>query len=341
MPSREEVLAFIAAQTGRVGKREIARHFRLEGAEKSALKELLRGIVDEGLVTKGRGRLTKRGALPPVIVVDVVSRDADGDLIASPAEWDEDEHGAAPDIVIAQPRRPRPGDPVPGLGDRVLVRLSDGGSPTDDPRPVGRVMKILDRGHSRTIGVFRALPGHGGRLVPIDKKNLGRELTIPEEAIGEAKDGDLVAVDIVRTSRFGPPVAKVRERLGNLKSEKAISLIAIQVHAIPHVFRADTLAEAERAEPVTLGQREDWRKLPLVTIDPPDAKDHDDAVHAEPDASPDNPGGFILTIAIADVAAYVRPHSALDREAEIRGNSVYFPDRVVPMLPERISNDLC
>ena len=341
MPSREEVLAFIASQTGRVGKREISRHFGLHGADKVALKHLLKDIVDEGLVAKGRGKLVKHGALPQVVVVDVVTRDADGDLVGTPAEWDEEEHGPAPSILIALPHRPRPGDPIPGLGDRALVRLSDGGGPSDDPRPVGRVMKILDRGRARTIGVFRAVPGHGGRLLPIDKKNVGRELAIPEEAIGEARDGDLVAVDIVRTSRFGPPVARVRERLGNLKSERAVSLIALEVHGIPHVFRADTLAEAERAEPVGLGRREDWRKLPLVTIDPPDAKDHDDAVHAEPDTSGDNPGGFILTIAIADVAAYVRPGTALDREAAVRGNSVYFPDRVVPMLPERISNDLC
>jgi len=341
LPSREEVLAFIASQAGRVGKREITRHFGLHGADKTALKTLLKDIVDEGLVAKGRGKLSKHGALPPVILVDILTRDADGDLVGTPAEWDEDEHGAPPAIVIAVPHRPRPGDPVPGLGDRALVRLSDGGTPSDDPRPVGRVMKILERGRSRTIGVFRAVPGHGGRLLPIDKKNVGRELAIPEEATGDARDGDLVAVDIVRTSRFGPPVAKVRERLGNLKSERAVSLIALEVHGIPHVFRADTLAEAERAAPVSVGQREDWRKLPLVTIDPPDAKDHDDAVHAEPDPAEDNAGGFILTIAIADVAAYVRPGTALDREAAVRGNSVYFPDRVVPMLPERISNDLC
>ena len=87
--------------------------------------------------------------------------------------------------------------------------------------------------------------------------------------------------------------------------------------------------------------REDWRKVPLVTIDPPDAKDHDDAVHAEPDTAANNNGGFIVSVAIADVAHYVTPGSALDREALVRGNSVYFPDRVVPMLPERISNDLC
>ncbi|MFN3854034.1 MAG: ribonuclease R [Phreatobacter sp.] len=341
MPSREEVLAFIASQPGRVGKREIARHFGLHGADKIALKALLKDIVAEGLVARGRGRLVKHGALPPVLVVDVVSRDADGDLLASPAEWDEAAHGPAPDVVLALPHRPRPGEPVPGVGDRALVRLADAGGPSDDPRPVARVMKILDRGRARVIGVFRASPGHGGRLVPVDKKNSGRELAIPDEATGGARDGDLVAVDIVRTSRFGPPVAKVRERLGNLTSERALSLIALEAHGIPHVFRADTLAEAERAEPVGLGRREDWRALPLVTIDPADAKDHDDAVHAEPDPSPDNPGGFVLTVAIADVAAYVRPGTALDREAALRGNSVYFPDRVVPMLPERISNDLC
>jgi ribonuclease R len=133
----------------------------------------------------------------------------------------------------------------------------------------------------------------------------------------------------------------VRERLGSLASEKAVSLIAIHAHNIPHVFPADALSEAEAARPVGLSGREDWRALPLLTIDPPDAKDHDDAVHAAPDDSPDNPGGFVVTVAIADVAAYVRPGMAMDREALERGNSVYFPDRVVPMLPERISNDLC
>jgi ribonuclease R len=133
----------------------------------------------------------------------------------------------------------------------------------------------------------------------------------------------------------------VVERLGSLKSERAVSLIAIHAHGIPQVFRRETIQEAEAARPATPSHREDWRQLPLVTIDPPDAKDHDDAVHAEPDTAANNRGGFIVTVAIADVAHYVAPGSALDREALVRGNSVYFPDRVVPMLPERISNDLC
>ncbi|MFY9697667.1 MAG: ribonuclease R, partial [Rhodoplanes sp.] len=135
--------------------------------------------------------------------------------------------------------------------------------------------------------------------------------------------------------------AKVRERLGSLASERTVSLIAIHAHGIPHVFPREALHEAETAKHATLDGREDWREVPFVTIDPIDAKDHDDAVFARPDTDPANPGGFIVNVAIADVAAYVRPGAALDREALARGNSVYFPDRVVPMLPERISNDLC
>jgi ribonuclease R len=150
-----------------------------------------------------------------------------------------------------------------------------------------------------------------------------------------------VAVELTRQGRFGLPTAQVKERLGSLKSERAASFIAIHAHEIPHVFRRETLAEAQAARPAGLAGREDWRKLALVTIDPIDAKDHDDAVHAVADTDPKNPGGFVVTVAIADVAHYVTPGSALDREALVRGNSVYFPDQVVPMLPERISNDLC
>ena len=145
----------------------------------------------------------------------------------------------------------------------------------------------------------------------------------------------------MRSRGYGLASGKVKERLGSLSSEKAISLIAIHAHEIPQAFSPRRLREAEAAEPATLKGREDWRDLPLVTIDPPDAKDHDDAVHAAPDPDPNNKGGYIVHVAIADVAFYVRPGSALDRDALTRGNSVYFPDRVVPMLPERISNDLC
>jgi ribonuclease R len=204
------------------------------------------------------------------------------------------------------------------------------------------VIKILPKERDQVLGVFRALEGGGGRLVPVEKRSQGREVMIEPGDEGGALDGDLVSATLTpRGGRFGLPTARVKERLGSLDSEKAVSLIAIHAHAIPHVFSPQTLKEAEAARPATLANREDWRDLPLLTIDPPDAKDHDDAVHAAPDPDPANPGGFVVTVAIADVAAYVRPGSSMDREALERGNSVYFPDRVVPMLPERISNDLC
>ena len=173
------------------------------------------------------------------------------------------------------------------------------------------------------------------------RKCSARSSPFPPAPTAQAQDGDLVAVETTRAPRLGLPTGRVVERLGSLQSERAVSLIAIHAHGIPHVFRRETQTEAEAAKPATLAHREDWRHVPFVTIDPPDAKDHDDAVHAEPDTAPNNRGGFIVSVAIADVAHYVTPGSALDREALVRGNSVYFPDRVVPMLPERISNDLC
>ena len=166
-------------------------------------------------------------------------------------------------------------------------------------------------------------------------------MALEPDGLGRAQEGDLVSVTVMRSGGYGLPRARVSEVIGSMKGEKAVSLIAIHAHGIPNVFPADVLAEAKAARPASMSNREDWRTLPLVTIDPADAKDHDDAVHAEADPDPANKGGFIVTVAIADVAYYVRPGSPLDREALKRGNSVYFPDRVVPMLPERISNDLC
>jgi ribonuclease R len=339
LPSKADILAFIARTPGKVGTREIARAFNLKNEMRAELKRVLRDLADEGAVERKGKKLHHPGSLASTVLADVLSRDRDGDMIAIPDEWDEDAHGPAPKIRIHTPRKMKPGEAA-GIGDKVLLRVEE----TDDEggiRHRGRVIKIIDRPKHRILGVFRVSPRGGGRLEPIDKKMLGRELNIPQGATGDAQDGDLVAVETQRVSRFGPPNGRVVERLGSLKSEKAVSLIAIQAHSIPDVFRRDTVLEAEAAKPATMKGREDWRKLPLITIDPPDAKDHDDAVHAEPDDDPHNKGGFILTVAIADVAHYVTPGSALDREALVRGNSVYFPDRVVPMLPERISNDLC
>jgi ribonuclease R len=340
LPSREDLLAFIGTHKGKAGVREVARAFGLKNADRAALRQLLRGLQDEGKVEHRRKKLHHAGTLPVVVLADVTERDKDGELIAVPTEWDTEEHGEAPRIRIHVPRRARPAE-IPGVGDRVLTRTEETGEESEAIRHAGRVIKVLDRARQRQLGVFRALPNGGGRLEAVDKKQLGRELAVPPGATADAKDGDLVAVELTRHGRLGLQTAQVKERLGSLKSERAASFIAIHAHEIPHVFRREALAEADDARPAGFAGREDWRKLPLVTIDPIDAKDHDDAVHAVPDTDPKNPVGHIVTVAIADVAHYVTPGSALDREALVRGNSVYFPDQVVPMLPERISNDLC
>ncbi|MEJ0094395.1 MAG: ribonuclease R [Methylocella sp.] len=344
------MLAFIAREreapggkaAAKISKREIARAFDIRGDDRIALKRLLKELEAEGAVERRRKNLHRPGLLAGVVLADFFSRDRDGDFLAAPVEWDAAQ-GQAPKIVVGIPRRQRPGTPTPGVGDRALLRVE----PLPDAKPgepsySGRVVKLLERARSQVLGIFRGNPAGGGRIVPIDKKNINRgELDVLPGQEGEARDGDLVAVEILRTGRLGLPSARVRERLGAFNSEKAVSLIAIHTHQIPNVFRPEVIAEAERARPATLDHREDWRSIPLLTIDPADAKDHDDAVHAEADPDPNNRGGFILRVAIADVAAYVRPGTPLDREALDRGNSVYFPDRVVPMLPERISNDLC
>jgi ribonuclease R len=339
LPSKADILAFIGNKPGKVGTREIARAFGLKNALRADLKRLLRELAAEGSIEKRRKKLHQPGTLPSTVLADVTSRDSDGDLIATPDEWDEEAHGAAPKIRIHLPRKSRPGEAA-GVGDRVLLRIEET-EEDDGIRHSGRVIKIIDHPKHRVLWIFRKTSHGGGRLEPVDKKMLGKELAIPAGATANAEDGDLIAVETSRTPRLGLPTGRVVERLGSLKSERAVSLIAIHAHGIPSVFRRETQLEADAARPATLQGREDWRHVPFVTIDPPDAKDHDDAVHAEPDTASNNHGGFVVDVAIADVAHYVTPGSALDREALTRGNSVYFPDRVVPMLPERISNDLC
>ncbi|MGY3445048.1 ribonuclease R [Bradyrhizobium sp. USDA 4473] len=338
-PGRDAIVAFIRANPGKVGTREIAREFGLKNADRIELKRILRELADDGTVAKRGRKIHEPAALPPTVLADITGRDSDGELIATPAEWDSEENGTAPKIRIETPRRPKPGTTA-GVGDRALLRVEV--TDEQDGTPYrGRVIKVIDHGRTRILGIFRRNPDGGGRLIPVDKKQAGRELNIAKSDTGGAEDGDLISVDLIRTRSFGLASARVKERLGSIASEKAISLIAINTHDIPQVFSSSALREAEDAKPATLPGREDWRDVPLVTIDPPDAKDHDDAVHAEVDPDPNNKGGFIVHVAIADVAYYVRPGSALDRDALQRGNSVYFPDRVVPMLPERISNNLC
>ena len=340
-PSTDAIVAFIRAYPGKVGTREIAREFGLKNADRVALKQLLRDLADEGIIKKRGKDLGEPETLPATLLADITSRDSDGELLAVPAEWDEVENSEPPKIRIHIPRRPQPGTAA-GVGDRALLRIEKlDARARDGVAYRGRIIKVIDHAKTRVLGLFRRNADGSGRLIPVDKKQAGRELNIARTDTLGAEDGDLISVDLVRTRGFGLASGKVRERLGSIASEKAISLIAIHAHDIPQAFSREAMHEAEDAKPAILKGREDWRDVPLVTIDPPDAKDHDDAVHAELDPDPNNKGGFIVHVAIADVSFYVRPGSALDRDALLRGNSVYFPDRVVPMLPERISNNLC
>ena len=334
LPSEAEILEFVTQSKGSVGKREIVRAFGIRGNDRFELKKLLRAMAGEGKLTRRGRRVQDKSALPDVTVVQISAIDRDGELVGSPIEWDEVTSGRPPRILV----RPARDGAQPGRGDRVLVKISRSNDRTYPYE--GRIIRKLAGEDNRVLGVYRIAKGHGGRIVPVDKKARNEFIVKPGDE-GGAAPGELVEVDIAKNRGRGLSVARVRKRLGDLKDQRNISLIAIHEHGIPTRFPDNAIAETAALRNFDLKARTDLRNYPLITIDPPDARDHDDAVYAEPDSDPSNPGGFKVIVAIADVAEYVRAGSALDREARIRGNSVYFPDRVVPMLPERISNDLC
>ena len=336
LPSRQEILDFLQTANRETGKREIARAFGIKGGDRIALKELLRDMADDGLIAGSRRKLTRPGVLPSVTVIEIVARDPDGEFVGRPGTWHE-EHGPAPRIVMAESKRDT--GPVAGIGDRVLARITPLGADADYPYQA-RTIKRLARATQRPLGIFRTLPGGTGVIDPVDRKQL-KEWPVTRGNTDDAENGDLVRFELARGGRYGVQTAQVIERLGNPAAQQLTSLIAVHAHGIPDTFPEAALAEAEAAKEPDLKRREDFRQLPLITIDPSDARDHDDAVWAEADSDPSNRGGWVVIVAIADVCSYVRPGSSLDKEARKRGNSVYFPDRVVPMLPERISNDLC
>ncbi|MDK2760967.1 MAG: VacB/RNase II family 3'-5' exoribonuclease [Sphingopyxis sp.] len=331
LPSPDQILRFIETSSGPVGKREIAKHFALHGNDKIALKALLKDMTDEGLVDLAPGRaFHKHGGLPRVTVLRVVAIEG-SNLWAVPDRWE----GAGPPPRLRVMEQGRKG--ALGIGDRILARTEERGS-----GHVAHPMKRLQASAEMVIGVLVENVGPGGKpmvwLRPADKR-ARYDFAVADR--GDAAIGDLVRAEL--TGR-GPAIkAKVIDRIGDPFAPRSLSMIAIARHEIPHVFGAETVAEAERAAklPLTPDGREDLRDLPIVAIDPIDARDHDDAVWAIPDEDPANKGGFRAIVAIADVSFYVRPDGEIDREARRRGNSVYFPDQVVPMLPETLSAGVC
>ncbi len=330
LPTRDQILDFIAASDTPAGKREIARAFGLTAQQKIALKALLKDMADEGLIDSAPGRaFHKMGGLPKVTVLKIVDVDDGGNVWAQPERWEAD-GVPIPRIRVRERKRG-----ALGIGQRVLARTEETGNGwTAHP------MKVLAPASEQILGVLRE-EGSGPLkrywLTGVEKKER-REFPVSDT--GDAQAGDLVLCEIAGR----PPRITVRvvERLGDPFAPRSFSLIAIHKLGIPDVFSEDTLDEARRSAAQALGEdREDLRHLPIVAIDPADARDHDDAVWAAPDDDPANDGGWQAVVAIADVSFYVRPGSDLDREARRRGNSVYFPDRVVPMLPEILSADVC
>ncbi len=331
-PSKADILKWIGENPDKTTKRDIARAFGIKGAARIELKRLLKELADEGHLTKRAKTYRDPETLPPVAVLIVTGPDADGDLHARPMEWQGS--GEAPQIVVQPDKRAG----ALGAGDRLLARLT---RPEGSDAPYeARIIRKIGSGAEKILGLYRTST-EGGRIVPVDKKS-DREWLIPDGANGGARDGELVeATQTGPRSRLGLPRARVTEVLGNPMAPRAVSLYAIYTHGIRDAFPSEVLAEAEAERSVSLGPRKDLRSLPFVTIDPVDARDHDDAIYAVPDDDPANKGGFVVWVAIADVAHYVPSGSALDREARTRGNSTYFPDRVVPMLPDILSGDLC
>ena len=344
LPSAAEVLAFIERSQGRVGKREIAKEFGVKGSERAGLKALLAGLDQGGSLIGNRKGFRGHSKLPALPTLVVTGRTADGDLIGEPLDW-EDEEGLRPRVLLiggqATATEATRGDGAVGIGERVVAKVKLLAEPDADACTFeGSIVRRLPREERRMVGIFRKATAGPSSIEPVDKKEL-RAYPVHLGDEGKAKDGDLVRFELNRRHRQTHPRALVVEVLGNPHDQRQISLIAVHTHGIPDDFPEKVITESEAVRPPDPTTRTDLTDLPFVTIDPHDARDHDDAVFAAPDTDPANPGGFVVHVAIADVAHFVQPFSALDREACLRGNSVYFPDRVVPMLPERISNDLC
>lgn len=332
IPSKTEILDWIAENPGLTAKRDIAKAFGIKGAGRIELKQLLKELEAEGTLDRKRKSYRDPEKLPPVTILTVLPIDKDGDQFARPMEWQGE--GPEPRVLF----QPRKADAPVAEGDRILARVNEVRG--QDYQYDARLIRKIGTNPQKILGVFRK-ETEGGRIVPIDK-GADKEWLVSAEATQGAKDGELVEAELAGPKgRMGLPRARVIERLGDPGAPKAVSLIAIHQYGIPDTFPDAVIEAADAIKPAPLGTREDLRQLPFITIDPADARDHDDACFAHPDDDTKNEGGHIVWVAIADVAEYITPGSALDREARHRGNSTYFPDRVVPMLPDRLSGDLC
>lgn len=327
VPGTADLIAYLNANGGKVGKKEIARAFHLRGEERVKLKKALKELKESGRIEtySGKKMITADG-LPERCVCEITGTDSDGELIARPLKWDKPE--PAPQILITDLGRLRP---PPSEGDYVVLRLTPAGKRFFH----GEVLRRVSDTPNRLVALFEKTGKTGGRLTAVDRRI--RQSFFTDSASVKASDGDVVIAEIQGSALRGQPSkAKIVRVVGKATDPHAASLIAIALHGIPTDFTEDALRQAKKAKLPSVEGRTDLRDLPLVTIDGEDARDFDDAIYAEPADD-----GWKIVVAIADVAYFVRPDDPIDLCARERGNSVYFPDRCVPMLPPELSTDLC
>lgn len=327
--NKSSILDFIKSAPAPVTKREIARAFHTKGSgDRIALKKILKELETEGLISKQPGgAYAVPDGLPGVTVVEITDMDVDGDLFARPVDWNEELQGTAPRIEVMPDKK---GHPSLSPGDRMLARLAR----REDGVYEARMIRRMDSPENRVMGMLKTYK-NGALLIPADKK-AKYDFEVAQTDTGGAKDGDLVVGEVLPARNLKRKKARIVQVIGRRDDPKAISLISLHEVGLREEFPKEVQDETKDMTVPGLQGREDLRSIPLVTIDGADARDFDDAVFAEKTED-----GFHLIVAIADVAHYVRPYSPLDKEAQRRGNSTYFPDRVVPMLPEALSNDLC
>lgn len=331
LPTKKQIQDWIKDNPKKSSKREIAKAFGIKGSMRVELKKVLKELTLSGEIDKNKKSFKNPNQLPSVCILQMMASTSDGDLFARPVDWKGDE----PEPIVLMVFRAS--DPALAYGDRVLSKVSI--VHDEQYQYEGRIIRVLKKTPKNTLGIYKET-SEGGRILPIEKS--GREWSVKLSDALDAKDGELVEAEQIKGKRAsGLYAARVINIVGDPSGPKAVSLIAIHQHGIPHQFPEDVLNESENSNFSVDAKREDLTKIPFVTIDPSDARDHDDAVYSHPDKDPSNVGGHVLWVAIADVAHFVKPGSALDKEARKRGNSTYFADRVVPMLPDRLSGDLC
>jgi len=332
LPTKAQVLEHIRRSPKRLGKRELARAFKISSEDRPAFKDLIKELEAEGAIDRGqRRRFTEAGRLPSVAVLDAVRIDAEGDLIGHPANW---EQKTPPPLIYIDDSRDT--KRAIGVGDRVLARLT----PIEDGAYQASPIRKLIGGPRQILGICERTDAGHLLIKPINRRERDT-IRVSNADSQDAQHGELVLIAVERGTGKRVKRGRVLERIHEPGIDRALSLIAVHNHDIPNEWPAAALEEAEACGPADIGKRVDLRDVPLVTIDGEDARDFDDAVWAEPDDDPNNKDGWHLIVAIADVSYYVRPGSALDRAAFERGNSTYFPDRVIPMLPEALSNGWC